>query len=39
MNLGNILSGIPASLRQELTETLAQTATVRIERIVSRGNS
>jgi cupin 2 domain-containing protein len=35
---GNIYSDVPASLRQELTETLVHAETVRIERIISRGH-
>lgn len=35
----NLLSSIPATLPDELTETLAQAKHVRIERIVSQGHA
>lgn len=35
----NILSGIPAKLSNEITETLVQAENVRIERIVSQGHA
>jgi cupin 2 domain-containing protein len=35
----NILSSIPASLPQELSEILVQARTVRIERIISHGHA
>lgn len=37
--MANLYSDIPAELPAELFETLAQTDTVHIERIVSRGHS
>lgn len=37
MQQGNILSNLPASLPDEIIEILADTADVRIERIVSKG--
>lgn len=39
MALANLLTGIPAALPEELVDILADTAGVRIERIVSRGHS
>lgn len=36
---GNLFAGIPATLDAELLDTLVATATVRIERIVSRGHA
>jgi cupin 2 domain-containing protein len=38
MDIGNLLEGIPASLPQELVQTLAATHGTRIERIVSKGH-
>lgn len=37
--MNNLFAQIPESLREELTETLVSTASVRIERIVSHGQS
>lgn len=35
----NLFDGIPATLQEELFQTLAESATVRIERIVSAGQA
>ena len=37
--MGNLRSGIPATLPEELIELLAANETVRVERIVSRGHT
>jgi len=37
--MDNVLANIPAELPHEVTETLIQAESVRIERIVSRGHS
>ena len=37
--LNNLFAHIPESLREELTETLVNTSSVRIERIVSHGQA
>ena len=39
IELGNLFAGLPASLPDELVEILAETDSVRIERIVSTGQS
>ena len=39
MALTNLLAGIPTALPEELVDVLVDTARVRIERIVSRGQS
>jgi cupin 2 domain-containing protein len=36
--VGNVFEGIPGELPEELIETLAESAQVRIERIVSKGH-
>jgi len=36
---GNLFANIPASLTEEFFETLAETATLRLERIVSKGHA
>jgi cupin 2 domain-containing protein len=38
-NMSNILKGLPSALTNEVCETLAESDTVRIERIVSRGQT
>ena len=37
--MGSILKGIPAELPEELCDTICSSATVKIERIVSRGHA
>lgn len=39
MNAGDLLRDLPANLPEELTETLAESGAVRIERIVSTGHA
>lgn len=39
MEIGNLFASIPPQLPQELTETIARAAHVRIERIVSLGQA
>ena len=39
MNAGDLLRDLPANLPEELTETLAESGAVRIERIVSIGHA
>lgn len=38
MKVGNIFSALPERLPEELFETLAESAAVRVERILSRGH-
>lgn len=39
MNAGDLLRDLPANLPEELVETLAESGSVRIERIVSTGHA